>query len=180
MCADSVEAAPSAGVGRRFGAMIYDLLPVLALLIIGTFPFLPFIDNKVLVPREVGALAYLYWCEQLLIACLFFAHFWTRRGQTIGMLAWRLRVQRPDGTLLRWRDALKRQAIVIALLLPCMLGYGLIWSHWADQGARKIAIYASLAPFFAAYLWLWVDTQKLALPDRWSGTRVIVLPKQRQ
>jgi uncharacterized RDD family membrane protein YckC len=170
--------APMAGVGRRFGAMLYDTLPVLALLIIGTFPFLPFIDNKVLVPREVGALAYVYWVEQLAIACMFFAYFWTRRGQTIGMLAWRLRIQRVDGSLLRWADAFKRQAVVIALLAPCMLGYWLIWGQWSDLGARKLAIYASLAPFVGGYLWMWFDPRKLALPDRLSGTRVIVLPKK--
>lgn len=179
MSGDSVEATPNAGVGRRFGAMLYDTLPVLALLIIGTFPFLPFIENKVLVPREVGALAYVYWVEQLSIVCLFFAYFWTRRGQTIGMLAWRLRMQRPDGSLLRWSDAIKRQAIVIALLAPCMLGYWLVWGHWSDPRARQAAIYLSLAPFVIAYLWLWLDPLKLALPDRLSGTRVVVLPKKR-
>lgn len=167
-------------MGRRLGAIVYDALPVLALLIIGTFPFLPFIGGKVLVPREVGALAYVYWCEELLITALFFGYFWTTRGQTIGMLAWRLRLQRTDGSLPRWRDALIRLAIVGGLFIPCIAGYWLIWGHWQDPGARQMAMYGSLAPVLVAYLWMWVSPQRQTLHDRWSGTRVVVLPKRKR
>jgi len=170
---------PSAGIVRRFGAMVYDALPVLALLVIGTFPFVPFLNGKVLVPREVGALAYGYWLEQLLITILFFGFFWTRRGQTIGMLAWRLRLQLPDGSLPRWPQVLIRDGIVIALLVPFLAGYWLIWGQWADHRARQIAMGLSLAPIVIAYLWIWVDRQHLALHDRWSGTRVVVVPKKK-
>jgi uncharacterized RDD family membrane protein YckC len=158
--------------------MVYDILPVLALLIIGTFPFLPFIHGKVLVPREVGALAYVYWLEQLLIVGFFFGYFWTRRGQTLGMLAWRLRLQRADGSLLQWPDALLRLGIVTALFVPCMAGYWLVWRHWPDLHVRKMATYLSLAPFAVAYLWMWVDRRRLTLPDRWSNTRLVLLPKK--
>lgn len=107
-------ALPSAGVLRRLGAMIYDCLPVLALLIVATFAFMPFVHGKVLVPREVGALAYVYWLVQLALTAGFFVFFWTRKGQTVGMLAWRLRLQRVDGSLPDWRVALARLAIVFA------------------------------------------------------------------
>lgn len=168
---------PPAGFGRRMGAIAYDVLPVLALLIIGTFPFLPFIGNKVLVPREVGALAYGYWFEQVLIIVLFFGYFWTRRGQTIGMLAWRLKLQRTDGSLPQWREVLIRLAILGLLLVPSLAGYSFIWGHWSDLDARKTAIYVSLLPLLVAYLWMWIDPQRRTLQDRLSGTRVIVTPK---
>ncbi|HEY4368959.1 MAG TPA: RDD family protein [Steroidobacteraceae bacterium] len=169
---------PNAGVLRRFGAIIYDTLPVLALLIIGTFPFVPFLHGKVLVPKEVGALAYLYWLEQVVITVLFFGFFWTRRGQTIGMLAWRLRVQSPDGSLPRWSQALVRLGIIFVLLLPFVAGYWLIWGHWPEARARQIAMGLSLLPLLVAYLWIWVDREHLALHDRWSGTRMVVIPKR--
>lgn len=158
--------------------MTYDVLPVLALVIIGTFPFLPFISGKVLVPREVGALAYVYWLEQLLIVGGFFTFFWTRNGQTLGMLAWRLRLQRADGSTLQWREALLRLGCVAVLFVPCMAGYWLVWRHWPDLHARKIATYASLAPFAIAYLWMLIDPRRLTLPDRWSNTRVVLMPKK--
>lgn len=169
---------PSAGVLRRLGAMLYDCLPVLALLIIATFPFMPFVHGKVLVPREVGALAYVYWLVQLALTAGFFVFFWTRKGQTVGMLAWRLRLQRVDGSLPDWRVALARLAIVFALLLPFLAGYWLIWRHWPDRHARVLAMCISLAPIAFAYLWIWIDRDRLAWHDRWTNTRVVVLPKR--
>lgn len=170
-------ASERAGLWRRIGAIVYDTLPVLALLIIGTFPFLPFIGNRVLVPREVGALAYVYWFGEMLIVVLFFGYFWTTRGQTIGMLAWRLKLQRTDGSLPQWQDAIIRVATLAALLAPSVAGYWILWGHWTDLHARQIAMYASLLPVASAYLWMFVDPQRRALHDRLSGTHVIVTPK---
>ena len=47
----------------------------------------------------------------------FFVWFWSRSGQTIGMKAWRLRVQNQDGTRMSKTTA-------IARLLPTLLGLG--------------------------------------------------------
>jgi uncharacterized RDD family membrane protein YckC len=168
----------SAGIGRRFGAIVYDALILIGVLAIATFPFLPFLNGKVLVPREVGALAYGYWLWELLLVTGFFVFFWTRRGQTLGMLAWRLRIQRADGENLRWRDAVRRLALVAALLTPAAAGYQLVWREWNDANARTLATVIALLPFFAAYFWIWIDRDRLAWHDRWSGTRVVVAPKK--
>jgi len=157
--------------------MIYDCLPVLALLIVATFLFLPFLHGKVLVPREVGALAYLYWLVQLVLTWAFFIYFWTTRGQTVGMLAWRLRLQHPDGSLIDWRTSLARLLILGALLVPFLAGYALIWHDWPHQ-ARSWAMAASLLPVVLAYVWQWIDRDGLAWHDRWTGTRVVVVPKR--
>lgn len=159
--------------------MVYDCLPVLALVIVVTFPFLPFVHGKVLIASEVGALAYLYRAVQLLVIAAFFVYFWTSRGQTVGMLAWRLRVQRPDGSLLDWRLALARLGIVSALLVPFVAGYWLIWGKWPDRHLRTLAMCVSLAPIVLAYLWIWIDRDRLTWHDRWTGTRVVVLPKKK-
>jgi uncharacterized RDD family membrane protein YckC len=140
----------SAGVLRRFGAMLYDLLLVLALLFILTALFLPFTGGEAITPRESGGIERIYQVTLLLAVVLFFGLFWTRRGQTVGMLAWRLRVERNDGTLLTWRDALLRLA-----------------------GAC-----VSLAALGLGYFWIWIDRDRLAWHDRWSGTRVVVMPKR--
>ena len=142
----------TAGVLRRLGAMLYDLLIVVALMFIVTALFLPFTAGEAITPRESGALERIYQAALVAVVVLFFGVFWTWRGQTIGMLAWRLRVQRPDGSALRWRDALLRLA-----------------------GAC-----VSLAVLGLGYFWIWIDRDRLAWHDRWSGTRVLVLPKKRQ
>ena len=140
----------NAGVLRRFGAMLYDLLLVIALLFIVTALFLPFTGGEAITPDRSVAIERIYQSVLLLIVVLFFCVFWTWRGQTVGMLAWRLRVERSDGTLLTWRDALLR------------LG-----------GAA-----VSLAALGLGYFWIWIDRDRLAWHDRWSGTRVIVTPKK--
>jgi uncharacterized RDD family membrane protein YckC len=177
----SVEQAPrlpSAGLLRRLGAAVYDLLPILALLIVATVPFLPFLHGRVLVAQEVGALAYLYRLVQLIVTAAFFVYFWTSRGQTIGMLAWRLRLQNTDGSLISVRTALQRLAIVFALMVVPIAAYWSIWQRWAHGPAKWLALSISLLPLALAYVWIWVDDQGRAWPDRWTGTRVVVLPKR--
>ena len=140
----------TAGVLRRLGAMLYDLLIVVALMFIVTALFLPFTAGEAITPRDSGALERIYQAALVLVVVLFFCVFWTRRGQTVGMLAWRLRVERSDGSTLTWRDAL------IRLAGACV----------------------SLAALGLGYFWIWVDRDRLAWHDRWSGTRVVVLPKK--
>lgn len=174
-----MEAPTPAGVLRRLGAFVYDLLVLTAILIVATFPFVPFLDGRVLVPEEVGALAYVYWAWQLVVIAAFLGYFWTSRGRTVGMLAWRLRIERLDGANLRWSDAMRRLALVALLCAPEFVGYQLFWRDWPKGSARTLALALGLAPLVVSWLWIWIDRDRLALHDRWSATRLIVLPKGR-
>jgi uncharacterized RDD family membrane protein YckC len=140
----------SAGVLRRFGAMFYDSLLVVALIMVLTVLFLPFTDGKAIMWSQFTVVALAYNAARVLLVFAFFGWFWTQRGQTLGMAAWRMRVEREDGHLLGWGDALKRFACASVSLLALGLGY----------------------------FWIWIDRDKLAWHDRWSRTRVIVLPKK--
>ncbi|MDY6947124.1 MAG: RDD family protein [Pseudomonadota bacterium] len=147
----STERLPSAGVLRRLGAMLYDFLAVLALMMVVTAVFLPLTGGEAITSDRYGAWEYAYQALLVTIVIVFFGVFWTRRGQTLGMVAWRLRLQRDDGSLLGWGDVLKRLA----------------------------AATVSLMLAFAGYLWILIDRDRLAWPDRWTRTRVVVLPKKR-
>jgi uncharacterized RDD family membrane protein YckC len=140
----------NAGVARRFGAMLYDVLIVVAIGAVMTALFLLFTRGEAITPQDSGALERVYQAAWVLMIVLFFCAFWTRGGQTVGMLAWRLRVERSDGSRLRWRDALVRLA-----------------------GA-----WVSFAALGLGYFWIWIGRDGLAWHDRWSGTRVVVLPKK--
>jgi uncharacterized RDD family membrane protein YckC len=129
--------------------MLYDSLLVAAVLMVTTAAFLPFTRGEAITFERFGPLEYLYRAVLLLVIVAFFGWFWTARGQTLGMRAWRLRLEREDHAPLRWSDALKRLA-----------------------GAT-----VSLLAFGLGYFWIWVDRDRLAWHDRWSHTRVVVVPK---
>jgi uncharacterized RDD family membrane protein YckC len=147
---DSPDSLPSAGVLRRMGAMFYDLLLVIAVMMVVTAVLLPFTGGEAITNERFGAWEYAYRLLLLAIVILFFGMFWTRRGQTLGMQAWRLRIQREDGGQLGWLDVFKRLGAATVSL--CLAGIG--------------------------YWWIWIDRDRLAWPDRWTRTRVVVLPKR--
>jgi uncharacterized RDD family membrane protein YckC len=145
------ESLLTAGVGRRLAAMVYDALLLVALLGIVTTLFLPFTGGKYV---ESGGplVTNVYRLALVLVWIGFYGFFWTRGGQTLGMLAWRLKLVREDGHPLRWRDVLIRLAVGLPSLLLCGLGY----------------------------FWIWRDRDGLAWHDRASRTRPIVLPKRKK
>jgi uncharacterized RDD family membrane protein YckC len=148
--ADPATGSPTpAGLLRRLGAMLYDALLVLALLMVVTALLLPLTGGEAIALHRHPVLEYAYRLVLLAVVVGFNGLFWTRSGQTLGMASWRLRVEREDGRLLGWRDVLRRLAWAVVSLLPLGLGY----------------------------LWVLFDPQSRAWHDRLSRTRVIVLPK---
>lgn len=142
---------PSAGVFRRFGAMFYDALLIIALWMVATAFLLPLTGGEAITSERVGALEYVYRFVLLAIFVAFFGLFWTRRGQTLGMAAWKIRIERVDGARLTWADVMKRLAGAFVSFFALGLGY----------------------------FWIWIDRDRLAWHDRWSGTRVVQLPKKK-
>ncbi len=139
----------SAGFGRRFAALLYDALLVAALLMAYTFAMLPFTHGRAILPETAGAWVHPYRAGLVLVAGAYYVINWLRSGQTLGMRAWRLRVVGAAGGPITLAAALLR------------LGFGLL--AWLPAGL--------------GVLWLYVDPQRLALHDRLSSTRVVVLAR---
>ena len=123
--------------------MFYDALLLFSVLLFAT-------ASALLVTK--GSLDYHnpFFRTYLFLVCfLFYAWFWMHGGQTLGMRAWRLRVQRFDGSpITLWQVLLRFLAAIPAWAL---LGLG--------------------------YLWILVDKDKLALHDRFSESVIVRLPK---
>jgi uncharacterized RDD family membrane protein YckC len=83
----------------------------------------------------------------LAIAAGFHIGFWVYGGQTLGMRAWRLRVEGDDGSSLSLRDA----------------------------AIRYLAAWISALPFGLGFLWSLWDPERLAWHDRLSHTRLVLL-----
>ena len=138
-----------AGLPRRLGAMLYDGLLVLALWMATTAFFLPFTGGEALIAKESPLLSLVYRAALIAVLIGFYGVSWTSRGQTLGMAAWRLRVEREDGRLLTWPDVLRR--LVAALLSWLVLGLG--------------------------WLGALVDARRRTWHDRLTHTRVVVLQR---
>ncbi|WP_448546532.1 RDD family protein [Thalassotalea fusca] len=122
---------PRAGFRRRFASWIYDVLVAIAVYMvagaIGFFIFKGFAElglvnmggHEHLIDVQQSSLLYstLIYSWSFAWVAYFFVFFWTRSGQTLGMKAWRLRVQNRDGSLISKATAVKR-------ILPTLLGLG--------------------------------------------------------
>jgi len=132
---------------RRLAAVLYDGLLLLGLLMVVTMLFLPFTGGEALSAHRHPVLEWVY--RAALAACIYgyYAIPWTRRGQTLGMSTWRLRVEREDGRRLGWRDC----ALRLAAAAVSWLAFGLGW------------------------LWSLVDAEGRTWHDAWTRTRTVVV-----
>lgn len=147
---------PPAGLFRRLGALIYDGLLVIALIlttagVVNLFaprPEIPADAERVSLENMQIISGPLLFSLILAVVFGFFAYFWVVHGRTLGMQAWRLRLQTPEG---RNIDLLQ-------------------------AGMRFVFGFLSLLPGGLGFLWLWLDPLRLTWHDRLSGTRMVVLP----
>lgn len=110
---------------RRLAAMAYDSILVLAIWMVVAFVVLSLfgVENARTVEGEAVTLDPLYryvlFSAMVASAWAFFAWFWIHSGQTLGMQAWRVRVENADGSTISAGQAVVRftAAIVSALLL---------------------------------------------------------------
>jgi uncharacterized RDD family membrane protein YckC len=135
---------PNASLARRLAAILYDSMLILALLFLATLPFVAMRDGE---PVDPG-----YLPHQLVllgVTWLFLAGFWSSSGRTLGMQAWRLRVEDDNGNAPDLAAATVRFFAAILSWLP--LGLGFLWQLW--------------------------DKDKLTWHDRLSGTRLVYYRK---
>lgn len=163
-------AAPiSAGPLRRIGAIVYDTLLVLALLfVITVLLVLPYGEA---VTAANTPLWFLYRLLLAVSAVAFFVYFWTRKGRTLGMQAWRLRIETIQGDLPSVKDALLRLLLAVAPWAP-----GCIVIAIGAQTNRSVLIDVGAALFGLVvlnYAAAWLDPERRAVHDRLLKTRIV-------
>ena len=129
-------------LARRFAAMLYDLLPLLGLWMLVAALFLLASGGHVDAAHPPVAYLLALRCALIGVSAAYFTASWVRGGQTIGMRAWRIRVEAVDGSSLPWHRALLRFAI--ALLSLGLFGLGYLWClidregrAWHDLAAHS-------------------------------------------
>ncbi len=106
-----------AGALRRLLAMLYDGVLLIAVLMVGSFAFLPLTGGE----AADGPMRFVFQTYLVLLITAFFAFFWMRGGQTLGMRAWDLTLIRPDGGPLTLPDVLVRLLAATVTLGPVSL-----------------------------------------------------------
>jgi uncharacterized RDD family membrane protein YckC len=168
---DQQSSAAPAGLFRRLAALIYDFLLITALLLVLTFALLPLTGGEAILTSTQGWLGRLYHALQLLLVFGYFGICWTRGGQTLGMKAWRIRLQSADGSAANWADAAVRFTIGAALFLLALIG---LWSlHDPGWSIGDLAAALMILPALANLAWILVDPAGRSLQDLAGAMRVV-------
>ncbi len=138
---------------RRFAALVYDALVIAAISMayaaVAIIIYVTVTGDKgeANTPMFDGPLFPLGW---LLLIVGFYCFFWHRGGQTLGMRAWRLRLENEAGGTPNF----------IRCVIRCATGA------------------LSLGIFGCGYWWAWIDRDGHCWHDRMSRTRVVVTGKE--
>jgi uncharacterized RDD family membrane protein YckC len=163
--------AASAGTFRRLAAASYDGLLLLAVLMLVTALLQLLTGGAAITRARVGGFEYLYRAVLALCVAGYFGSAWTRRGQTLGMKSWGIRLETAAGSLPGWHDVARRLAIAAPLYLLAIAGALL---YTARRGSWWLALACAL-PLAVSFAWH-AATGRGTLHDRLSGTRVVCVP----
>ncbi len=128
-----ISECPPAGLPRQLAAMLYDSLLIFAVLF--------FTVAIALIFNQGEAIESSIWFSLFLlfIVMTYYAWFWQKSGQTLGMSAWKIRIVTESGDRPGWGVCYRR--LVCALLSMACLGLGYFWRlfkpyTWHDRLSR--------------------------------------------
>jgi uncharacterized RDD family membrane protein YckC len=166
---------PPAGLIRRLAALFYDLFLLAAVLMLAGLIALTTVRG--LGHPAPGPGATWFQAYVALVCYGFFGWFWTHGGQTLGMRAWRLRLQTLDGHAVTWGQAFVRTAVVLALLIVGLLWLGTRTGTGQGPGYSGLQVAVALLPCASCYVWIAIDPLRRSWHDIASRSRVVLLPR---
>ncbi len=116
---------PPVGLLRRLAAIFYDSLLLFSVLFFATGLFIALISAD----SSTHPVLQIYL---LIVSFFYFAGFWRRGGQTLGMMAWQIQVQSLEGQTVTWWQIVRR--FVMAILSWSIFGLGFFWALWDKKG----------------------------------------------
>ncbi len=166
----SLTTGAPAGLLRRLAALLYDVLLSIALAFVATFALLPLSGGEAILTSTQGVTGHLYHALLFLLLLGYFGLCWTRGGQTLGMKAWRIRLQADDGRQLNWADAVVRFMAGVAITLMAGAGSVLLLRH--DRWPEFLVGGLLWAPAIVNIAWIAFDDSARSLQDRAGRVRV--------
>ena len=166
---DSTQRA-RAGLPRRLAALFYDLLLVVAISFVATFAMLPLTRGEAILTSTQGHIGRIYHALLVALAFGYFGLCWTRSGQTLGLRAWRLRLESELGGRLGWTQAIGRFLLAGGAGVLAVLG--LWYMHAAASAVARAAAALLLAPAVLDFAWIAFDREGRSLLDLAVRARV--------
>lgn len=165
---------PSAPLHRRYFAMFYDGLLLVAILLIASSIPLIFTGGEAIKGHNLLLTGYF-----LLVCFSFFGWFWTHGGQTLGMRVWRLKVVHEHTGSLDWLAALLRFASGVPGWLVLILGLTVYYNPALHLPGvlRWLQNLPDGSIIFIGIVWLSADNWPEGWRERVTHTRVVLLPK---
>ena len=124
---------------RRLGALLYDLLLIIAIWMGTLFIWVLASGGEAVTGVAVQLLLAAEWMA-------FYLFFWRRQGQTLGMAAWRITLVGEDGHPPALKQCLIR-AVAAPLSLVCF-GLGYLWFYigntqqtWHDRLSHTMVVH---------------------------------------
>jgi uncharacterized RDD family membrane protein YckC len=154
--------APPCPLWRRLTALVYDLLIVLAIMMVANMLGLLVTGGRLLDEQQHLRA---WWFPLFEAACVggYFVASWRRGGQTIGMRPWRIRLTTAAGDTPSWPQSLIRLGVAAA---PWFL-LGL--THWVGL---RLALWAVLVAWVVWYIPALIDPRRRAVHDIVAGTEI--------
>jgi uncharacterized RDD family membrane protein YckC len=164
-----------AGLGRRWVAFLYEILLLVAVLLIavGVFQGLAQIATGIS-PEQLSKMTsarILNGVWIILICYVYFGWCWTR-GQTLAMMTWRMRIAPLSGSLC-WRKAAVRFGVASVFYAPLLP----LWVLAIYHPETKLWAWLGSVWFFVPWLFAWFDADRQLLQDRLAKTRIVNSPK---
>lgn len=128
MDAESAQSGCPCGLLRRLAAIVYDSMVVIALMMLATMLAMPAgLGGRTAMKDPV------YTTYLLAVWFLYLAWCWRKGGMTVGMRAWRIRIEDLNGHRPGWGKSALR--FLVSLLSAALAGMGFLWSLF-DRSKR--------------------------------------------
>jgi len=168
---------PPAPIWRRLAALSYDMLLIMALSL-GYFGIITWIGTTFFGaqatedynPMFDGTLRWFVFLGWIAVIILFYGLFWTRNGQTLGMQAWKIRVQTKDGDLISYQQTVKRFVVVLVALSLYLIG-----ANYAIESLKWLCYVLIVLNYAASPI-----KRGNTLTELVSATSVVQVPKDQR
>lgn len=166
---DTKPVLPLAGIARRYAALLYEALLLVALVFVASYLLTPLVSpgsaatGSLRLPSMTGRIV--SFVALFALGAVFFVWSWSNGRRTLPMKTWRLALVTNDGAPLSRRTALVRYGAAWIGPALAVVAYALV----APPGLGALAWPVLALNWLAAF----VDPERQFLHDRIAGTRIV-------